>query len=949
MEPGGYPVYVAVDLETTGLDVNLDTIIEVGAVKFQGPELLGTFQTLVNPYRDLSPFIKKLTGIAQADVDRAPPFAAIAAELEQFIGMHPVIGHNVSFDLGFLRKHGTTLANDSLDTWELASILLPSNRDYSLAGLAREMVVVNSRPHRALADAQATREVFLRLMDRVAVLGPGTAASIGYVGARARQPFARIFQGVLPATATTDTLGAIPDLRRLKDDQPRPAPVATPDGAPEPLDEEGLASLFDHQGAFSRLFEGYERRPQQLDMVKAVSRAFNEERHLVVEAGTGVGKSIGYLLPALVYAVRNRATVVVSTNTINLQEQLLNKDIPALASVLEQEGIIESGSARAAPLKGRANYLCLQKLGSLSRSEGISPEHARLVSKCLVWLEDTRQGDRAEINLAPQEAAGWSHISAAEAGFCPGLKGEGHCFLRAARSKANAAHIVVVNHALLLSDLAVGGGLLPEHKHLIIDEAHRLEEEATRQLGFDLSEGALASSLESLLRSFREIRVVLALSQAGPTDRQRSDELMGGLETNWAGHAERTWGALWESASKFVSQQSAGDQGMLQLPVSRSTRTQPAWSDIEIAWENLDTVLNDGLEQIGRLFRALDQVGMQSFERAADWEDLQARNRDLSARMDEIRVIKDQMATFYAGPIDSDRVDWMTLSEEGSGPGGRKSSLSLQSAPLNVAEHLSRGLFDQKSVVIMTSATLSTDGSFDYLRNRVGPSDASELRVGSPFDYARAAQLLVPQDMPLPDAQGYQGALESLLVELGLAIEGHSMVLFTSHTALRTTARSIRDKLESEGVGVLAQGIDGSPDRIVRNFEQDPRSIILGTSSFWEGVDLPKGQMKALAIARLPFHVPTDPVFAARSEQYEDAFKEYAVPQAILRLRQGMGRLIRNNDDRGSIIVLDRRLTARSYGKTFMDSLPPCTVVRSPLADTVRHVRQWQDAIGGEV
>ncbi len=941
MKPREYPVYVAVDLETTGLDANLDTIIEVGAVKFQGPEVLGTFQTLVNPYRDLPPFIKKLTGIVQADVDRAPPFAAIAAELEQFIGVHPVVGHNISFDLGFLRKHGAALANDSLDTWELASILLPSNRDYSLAGLTREMVVENSRPHRALADAQATREVFLRLLDRAASLEPATAASIGYIGARARQPFARIFQTSQPETS--DTRGAISDLRRPRDDQPRPTPTATPDEGPEPLDEDALTSLLDQKGAFSRLFEGYERRPQQLDMVRAVCRAFNEERHLVVEAGTGVGKSIGYLLPALVYAVRNRATVVVSTNTINLQEQLLNKDIPALVSVLEQEGLIEAGSARAAPLKGRANYLCLQKLNALSRSEGISAEHARLVSKCLVWLEVTRQGDRAEINLAPPEAASWSHISAAEAGLCPGLKGEGHCFLRSARSRASTAHVVVVNHALLLSDLAVGGGLLPEHKHLIVDEAHRLEEEATRQLGFDLSEAALASCLDSLLRNFRAIRMLLALSQAGSNDRQRSEELMGGLEANWAGHAEKTWQTLWESASKFVTQQSAGDQGMLQLPVARGTRTQPAWSDLEIAWENLDVVLADGLEQIDRLYKALDQLGMQAFDRVEDWEDLQAGQRELVARMDELRLIKDQLAVFYAGPVDTDRVDWMTLSEEGAGSGVRKSNLSLQSAPLNVADHLSRGLFDQKSAVIMTSATLSTDGSFDYLRNRVGPAEASELRVGSPFDYARAAQLLIPQDMPLPDAPNYQGALESLLVELGLALQGHCMVLFTSHAALRSAARSIREALESEGVGVMAQGIDGSPDRIVRNFEQDPGSIILGTSSFWEGVDLPKGQMKALAIARLPFHVPSDPIFAARSEQYEDSFKEYAVPQAILRLRQGMGRLIRNNDDRGSIIVLDRRLTARSYGKTFMDSLPPCTVVHSSLADTVGHVQRWLD------
>ena len=946
---GEHPVCVAVDLETTGLDPDKDTIIEVGAVKFQGPEVLGTFQTLVNPYRDLSPFIKKLTGISQADLDRAPPFAAIAAELEQFIGAHPVVGHNIAFDLGFLKKHGTLLPNESFDTWELASILLPFNRDYSLAGLTREMVVENSSPHRALADAQATREVFVHLLDKIDLLEPGTAASIGFVGSRARMPVARLFQDGRTLPIGGNSRASLPDLRRLKDDQPASPPVSVPDGAPGPLDEERLASLLAHQGAFSRLFEGYEQRPQQLDMVRAVTRAFNEERHLVVEAGTGVGKSIGYLLPALVYAVRNRATVVVSTNTINLQEQLLTKDIPALISILEGEGLIEPGSARAASLKGRANYLCLQKLGALARSEGITADDARLVAKSLVWLEETRQGDRTEINLAPQEAPAWNRISAAEAGLCSGLKGEGFCFLRTARSRANNAQIVVVNHALLMSDLAVGGGLLPEHKHLIIDEAHRLEEEATRQLGFDLAEGALAACLDSLQKNFREIRVLFSLSQATPSDRQIAEELMGDLETNWTGHAAQSWSTLWEMASRFVSQQSAGDQNYLQLSVTRSTRTQPLWSEIEIAWENVDTLLNDGLDRMDKLFRALDQIGAQAFESAENWEDLQAGRREVVTRIEEIGLIKDQLTVFFAGPIDADRVDWMTLSEEGSGAGGRRSSLNLQSAPLNVAQHLSRGLFNQKSVVIMTSATLSADGSFDYLRNRVGPPEASELMVGSPFDYTKAAQLLLPKDMPLPDSRDYQQALETFLTELGLALEGHSMVLFTSHAALRSAARSVRGVLETEGIGVLAQGIDGSPARVMRNFELDPRSMILGTSSFWEGVDLPKGQVKALVIARLPFHVPSDPIFAARSEQYEDPFKEYAVPQAILRLRQGMGRLIRNSNDRGTIVVLDRRLTARSYGKTFMDSLPPCTVVHAPLADAARLVTRWLEPRSGEV
>ena len=955
MESEGLPTCVALDLETTGLDVDQDTIIEIGAVKFQGSEVLGTFQTLVNPYHDLSPFIKRLTGISQANVDHAPPFAAVAADLQQFMGSHPVVGHNIAFDLSFLRKHGLALANESFDTWDLASILLPFNRDYSLAGLVKDMVVDHTQPHRALADAQATYQVFLGMLNKIEDLEPATAASIENIGARAGWPIARFFRqapsgdGGRPSGLTAGL-----DFKRLSEDPNRRAHLPKPDGPPGSLDEEQLAALLAPDGAFSRQFAEFEHRPQQLEMMRAVVRAFNEDEHLIVEAGTGVGKSIGYLLPTLVYAAQNHTRVVVSTNTINLQEQLLQKDIPALVDLLEHEGLIEAEVAKAARLKGRANYLCLRRLSTLAKADGLTGDDARLLGKCLVWLKETQQGDRSEINLSGRDAFGWSHISAADANHCPGLQGEGSCFLRAARDKANGAHIIVVNHALLMSDLAMGGGLLPEYSHLIIDEAHRLEEEATKQLGFQVAERALDEFLESLVRNLREVRLLLMVSRMSDPIRQRSEGSIVDLEAEWAGRARKVWEDFWELAGNFISQQSPAGYTSYQLPISRSTRTQPGWSEIEIAWENVDTLLQDGTDRINSVLRSLEPVGAETFDTLDSWENLEAVRGEMSARTEQIKTLKEQMATFFAGPVDADRIDWMTMVEEGMGAGfkpisARKYQVQLQSAPLNVAQHLSERLFDQKSVVVMTSATLGAHGSFDYLRNRTGPPDGPELMVGSPFDYTKAAQLLLPTDMPMPDSRDYQLALGDFLTRLGLALEGHTMVLFTSHSALRSAARSIREALEAENIGVLAQGVDGSPNRIMRDFGEQPRSMILGTSSFWEGVDMPKGQLKALVIAKLPFNVPTDPIFAARSGQYEDPFKEYAVPQAILRLRQGIGRLIRNGDDRGSIIVLDRRLTARSYGKTFIDSLPPCHMVKGPLAEMVGCATRWLDSGSGGV
>ena len=935
------PVYVALDLETTGLNHDVDAIIEVGAVKFQGRKVLESFQTLVNPYRDLPRFIQALTGISQKNVDRAPPFAAVAGDLSDFIGPLPVVGHNISFDLNFLSRHGVQLTNDSYDTWDLASMLLPYSMEYSLASLGGDFGADHTRPHRALSDAQATHQVFLALIERARALDPSVAAYIRHLASRSRWPLGRLFdyqasdsaQAPSPPAAAVGLTGVDMQalarrLERVKGDAKHPKGEI-------PFDSEELAAFLAPEGMFSRAISGFEHRPQQIEMLRSIVGAFDRDQHLLVEAGTGVGKSVAYLLPAILYSLKSGTRVVVSTNTINLQEQLLQKDIPMLVGMLEDEGIISKGEFKAVPLKGRANYLCLRRWNHLAKSDGLNQNEARILGKTLVWLQDTAVGDRAEINLSGRDAVTWSRVSADEKGQCPGMRGEGPCFLRAARDRAEGANIIVVNHALLLSDLAMGGRLLPEYQHLIVDEAHHLEEVATRQLGTQVSQNRLTEDLDGLWRLLLEVRVLLGSPSTVQVQTRRVEENLSELESTWTKRTRDSWERLWDVLDRFLSQQQEDSSDREQLQITRSTRSQAGWSDVEVAWENVDVNLADGARQLEALCRLLDALPSEGTV------DLNPLMGELTAWSEGVEELREGLKTLIEAPAEDRRIDWIDRSpDRRSGP-GRSFPVALHTAPLNVGMELEESLFSRKRSVTLTSATLSAQGTLDYFRDRIGVAESEELLVGSPFDYRRAALLLIPEDIPTPDLSGYQRALEQVVVELCKALNGRTMVLFTSHSALRGTAQAVRGHLESEGIRVLAQGIDGSPRQVLRSFAEQPRGLILGTSSFWEGVDLSGGILKALVLARLPFHVPTEPIFAARSAQYEDPFHAYALPQAVLRFRQGIGRLIRGSQDKGTIVVLDRRIIARSYGKAFLDSIPPCTVKRGPLAAIPGYAADW--------
>lgn len=949
--------FVALDLELTPHAGDQQRIIEIAAVRFRAGQASDTFSSLVDPDCGLDHRVKVLTGIRQHQVDAAPGLRDVVPPFLDFVGTDPLVGQSIQIDLEALAASGVTLTNRSYDTFELASLLLPGLSSYDLPTIARSLGVEVEQEHRALADAIVAGRVFLGLLDKAAALDLGVLVHIHNLAAQLPNwPFRDLFAEAQrrrlrqhfvanspvatrrhPSPGTQHTSALDPEsfsdeLVLFASARPAPKPALRVAPSPTPIDVDDLTALLQPGGTVASSIPGFERREEQIRMLEAVADALNTGTRLLVEAGTGTGKSMAYLLPSIYYAVRNGQRVVISTNTINLQDQLYNKDIPALRACLPVE-------FRAALLKGRANYLCLRRWMVLSRTPNLSPAEVQLLIKTLVWLSSTATGDRAELNLSPAESALWSRVSAqAEScalSSCPQFR-RGSCFVVRARREAESAHIVVVNHALLLSDLAAAGGVLPEYSHVIVDEAHHLEEEATEQLGFTLGWGDLSSFLAGLHQVTASHRSAGFLSEllgavrtkAMPPEtlarlRRLVSEAEAGVEA-----AIEEGRSFFEAVNCFLYDHAEErPRTAIRLRVTGAVRAQPGWSEIEVRWAELSRRLLSLRQQLERLVLAIQPLD--------DGEIVEREG--ILAEMSGFQSYLERLCTQGEEIVSSPSANGIYWIASGT----MLEDLTLRSAPLHVGDILNDALFSCKDSVILTSATLTTEGSFDYVRERLGLEDARELMVGSPFDYKRSTLLYVVQDIPEPAKPSSQRAVESAVADIALAMEGRTLVLFTSHAQLRLTASAIRPRLEDRGILLLAHGLDGSRRRLLQAFMTTPRAVLMGTSSFWEGIDVVGDALSCLVIVKLPFSVPTDPIFAARSEAFEEPFRQYSVPQTILRLKQGFGRLIRSRTDRGIVVILDSRVGRKFYGPAFIHSLPECTVRVGPAAHVGEAARAW--------
>ncbi len=820
---------VALDIETTGLDPEKDAIIEIGAVRFTGKRVDGEWSKLINPGRRIPPFITQLTGITDQMVLKAPPIQAVLADLADFAGNLPILGQNVRFDLAFLRKQRLFNQNETLDTYELAAILLPTAGRYNLGALTKELGVMLPATHRALDDAKATHHVYLRLLEEAANMPLGLLAEIVRLGEEfewgANLPLQEILRGRKREVVPSQTVPSLDQTPLFRSKRQFANPPLQADQEPTPLNPVEVAAILEPGGPFSHYFHEFEYRAQQVEMLRSVTQALSGHRHLLVEAGTGTGKSMAYLIPAALWAIQNNRRVVISTNTINLQDQLINKDIPDLCNALKI-------NLRTVVMKGRSNYLCPRRLENMRHRGPETLEELRVLAKVLVWLQNTHTGDRSEINLnGPKERMAWERLSAADEACTSETciqRFDGACPFHQVHLAAQSAHLLVVNHALLLADVATGNRVLPEYEYLIIDEAHHLEDATTNALSFHITH----LDIERLQRELGGPTGGLLGWTLSATLGVLTPEDYAGLNylvqraTDQAVRLDVLASRFFQGIDGFLLDQREGrEMGMYshQERIIPATRSQPAWGEVELAWDEAQSCLIPLLECFGKITQGILEINDALSETDSE---LYSSLVNMYRRLDEFSR---EVQALVFEPA-ADRVYWVEVQ-----PNGYR--ISLHAAPIHIGPLMERFIWREKSAVILTSATLTTAGEFDYLRGRLNAEDAYELALGSPFDYENAALLYLVNDIPEPsDRHGHQRALETGLINLCKATGGRTLVLFTSYDQLKRTSQAISPVLARDDIIVYEQGDGASAHSLLETFRSSERAVLLGTRSFWEGV-----------------------------------------------------------------------------------------------------------------
>ncbi len=673
-----------------------------------------------------------------------------------------------------------------------------------------------------------------------------------------------------------------------------------------------IQSILGPNGRIARRITNYEHRREQIQMAEAVGMALKSASHLVVEAGTGVGKSFGYLVPAILYITQKESQlesrqrdedaeeddesnetrmkrVIVSTHTISLQEQLISKDLPLLKSVIPRE-------FTSVLVKGRGNYLSKRRL-ELARSRALhllqsEKEHEQLeaIEK---WSHGSHEGSLSSLSFRPSMSL-WDEV-ASDSGNCMGRKCQHHasCFYYASRRRVNHSQILVVNHALFFSDLALraaGGGILPNYDAVVFDESHTLESVAAEHLGLQVSNTQIDYTLRKLFnpRNDKGILVALGLKQLTKDTYQcmeSVDQLSEDLQS-WLSHSDVSNGRV---------------RQVLDIQTELPERLQR---------------LSEQLERFGTdLKGANDRMEMMSASR---------RLAALANSLDQ-----------WLKQEEKDAVYWIE-SSKGKGQSRLTPRITMRSSPIDISKHLRKTLFAAGKSIILTSATLSTSSNkgFDFFIKRVGAEGATSLQVGSPFDYKRLARLDLVSDLPDPstDKKEYERRLIPTIQHYIGERAGHTFILFTSYEMLRKVCETMTPWLVNQGLKIYSQA-DGLPrNQLLEEFKKDPKGVLFGAESFWQGVDVPGDALQLVIISKLPFSVPDHPLLEAKLEHIRknggNPFRDYQLPEAVIKFKQGFGRLIRTATDTGIVLVTDPRIVTKAYGKLFLESLPDCPVVR---------------------
>jgi ATP-dependent DNA helicase DinG len=643
-----------------------------------------------------------------------------------------------------------------------------------------------------------------------------------------------------------------------------------------------VRKVFAPDGDVSRSLANFEVRPEQIEMACAVQQAFLNGRHLAVEAGTGVGKSFAYLIPAVDLAANGMGKILVSTFTITLQEQLVNKDIPFLNKCMPQE-------FKAVLAKGRSNYLCKRRLKfALQRERLLIDDTDSELDKVWQWSEQTKDGSLSDLPFLPKSRT-WDRVKS-EHGNCRGRKclHFRDCFYWAARRRLENADIIVANHALLFSDLVLkeqGVSLLPDYKFVILDEAHNMEHVAEDHFGIDISNKRVKFVLDNLYNA-RTHRGLLT-----HTDAKAAIELVYKIE---------------KESERFFKQIRTWYEQTKDQTKGRCHKNF------------VDDTLSGHLKNLSRELAKLAKQKEDDDEKF-----------EIMRFVDLCRALIRDLENFLS-QVNADQIYWLEIGS------GKASTIRLKSAPLDVGPEIKRCLFDKYNSVVLTSATLCTGATeeksgFDFFAGRIGLDDFDAVKLGSPFDYEKQVEVYVEKDLPNPNQPAFVNVAAEAIKKYLAKTTGGAFVLFTSYIMLEEIAGRLSEWLAENNIKLLQQGASVDRSMLLRQFKTKGSNVLFGTDSFWQGVDVPGQALSSVIIVRLPFAAPDQPLLAGRLEQIRELggnpFNDYQLPSAIIKFKQGFGRLIRSKTDSGIVVVLDSRIISKSYGKKFLAAIPKCEVV----------------------
>ncbi len=827
--------FVAVDLETTGLDPKKETIIEVGLIHFNKGKIEERFCKTVNPGKTVSDHVLILTGIKQKELISSPTLEKIVPEIKEFIGNKPLVGHNVGFDISFLEK-SFPLNNITYDTFNLSRIYLPFISSHSLSSIVEYFKIPYGDAHRAGADAEMAGKIFLKMFDLMTNLDPRILKKqLDIIGDK-------YFEGELIKKAL--------DISLRKGLNKKSYPFEIPVNFREnrrknSCEKESLMGEYFANGLL-------EDRPSQLKMAELVESTLSEENFLLVESSAGTGKSLAYLVPSILDSKNDKGPIYISSYTKNLQQQLFYHDIPFA------EEITDCG-VNAILQKGRSNYLCLRKIKEL-------PQDLDPLSLCALtlWSSLSLTGDFSEISYVFREINKGliSMDETCKKEMCPYYD---DCFYYKMKKKLKDADIILVNHALFFT------GKINVNK-VIFDEAHELERAATSGFSISVSFGEIQAVLNNISRDLKKLKIKKEIKNT--IDKAKE---------------------IFEKIADKVLSLNTYQEGLYK---------------------------NQEISALRSLYEILDKVN--SLLSSVNIEDKKEKIKEILLKLNIILEQKEDDRVFYY------RIPYRQ----------RLSSIELIAAPLDIAPYLEEFLYPNLDSFVMTSATLTVGESFDFIKNILGLNSLGErlkeVSLPETYKFREQALTIIPAYMSAPDDRDFINQVSQFIKDVIFPTEKGTLVLFMSYKHMKEVYKQVYEDFDAQGREILIQGFGKSRKKLLTRFKKNPSSVLFGTSSFWQGIDVPGESLEIVVIEKLPFPNPAEPLIGAKSDYFEEkdlgGFAHYILPLSVLRLKQGFGRLIRSTRDTGVLFILDTRVLNKSYGSIFLESLPTeISVVRTSL------------------